>query len=477
MATVNMRNGHNRIPADVMLEIVSYLGSPLIHTSGDLKPTPDDLYYHTMRSLALVCREYHHHLLPFLFKTIYLYRSLIPNKTPDSPLHFCARFCKSIVDGDIRARTLAKHVRTYIIDGLKLGKQRTGPGAEEDFIFASKAVAFLSNVQELYVSGWSITNDFLAAAASLPPLQVLRLEGCRVPMPLYESLLMKFSTLQVTHLYDNDMNVVTVSDWDEYPLWDTYRSEQLFKHYPLSDTKYLTNRSRTNFYLLNGLASSYAPMDHLEHVKLGCIETCEAYPKALPNFLKRLPALKTLHIEELQYQIGDPEELDYLSRTTYPMLSSLEHLHAHLPALETMIPGSCVSSIGIARECIGPAVGRPVYNQKGPNFWKPYTEAFTKSFKPIISMDVPMDFYTSIHFAKHFPDLGTLTIRPKHWNWYKVSIYDWEVDDADLALDCGPDEVEFRLFLVFCDTSPKYLSLWSDNCTLSRCVGLTPRAS
>lgn len=436
-----MQNSHNRIPGDVMLEIVRHLGPPLIYTSLSLKPTLDDVRHQTLRNLALVCREYHHHLLPSLFKTIYFYRSLNPKQTPGSPLHFCARFCKSVVDGHEHAQTLARHVKTYIIDGLTLGTPQTGLSPEEDFVFASKAVAFFTNLQELHVSGWSITNDFLCATASLPPLQVLRLEGCRVPQHLDESLLKKFSTLQVTHLYDNDMQV-TICWGADGILEEIGGSKQLFSHYPMSHTKHLTNRSRTNFCLLNGLASSCAPMDHLEHVKLGCVETNEAYPNALASLLKRVPTLKTLHIEEIQYQIEDPDDPSWMPRTTYPMLPYLEHLHAHLPALKAMIPGSSVSSIGIAREDICPSWGRRVYEEKGPHFWKPYTEAFMKSLKPIVSMDVPLNFYTSVHFAKHFPDLSTLTVRPKHWNWYKVNTYEWEVDDADLAVDYGPDEVE-----------------------------------
>lgn len=432
-----MRNGRSRIPVDVVLEILGHLGPPLTYTSLGLQPTMNAVRYRTLRNLALVCREYHYHTLPFLFEIIYI--DLSPDEVREGPLHFYTRFYRSIVDGDERARTLATHVRTCVIDSsISLNRL--------DCALPYKVLEFLPNLRELHGYCLSITNDFLSAAASLPPLQVLRIEECTVPELLDKSSLKTFADLHVTHMYH------TISDEPEEEIQIT----QLVQHYPISHIKSLTSRSRIDFYFLNGLITSHSPMNRLEHITISSLECNEEYPTALSDFLKVVPVLKTLHIEEFLYQIDDVEDFDIVPCTTYTTPPNLEHLHASLPALKAMIPGSSVSSIGIAREDTAPDSPMPIYGDKGPRFWAPYAEAFTKSLKPIVSMDVPMDLYTSLHFAKYFPALRTLTVRPKHWNWYNVDAYVW--DDADLALDSGPDEVRVS----FCEFNSQPVDIVTD---------------
>ncbi|KAF5310098.1 hypothetical protein D9619_010356 [Psilocybe cf. subviscida] len=447
------QDGHNRIPGDVMLEIVSHLGPPLMYTADGTPPINVDRH-RTLRDLALVCREYHHHLLPFLFETIYVRRALNSAQAANPPSQFYARFCRSVVDGDKRARTLATHVRTYVI----VGSPQSHTRGIHDFAFSTKALTLFPNLRELQVYGLSITNDFLSAAVSLPPLQVLRIEGCRVPEAFDESLLKKFSILQVRHLYDHKMTIDIYND--ATVLAENNQSQQLIRHYPMSCVKYLTSGDRTHFDFLNGLASSHAPMDQLEHVKFNILEINEIYPEALSDFLKVAPALRTLHIEEIQYRIDNTTDFTLVPNTAYPTLPKLEYLHANLPALVAIIPGSSVSSIGIAKESIWPEMLMPVYDAKGTGFWKPYAEAFIKSRKPIVSMDVPMNFYISIQFANYFLDLRSLTIRPKHMNWYNVDRYvrGWSWPYEDLALDGGPDEI-IALFLDAWDSHPQLTEL------------------
>ena len=147
-----MQNSRNRIPGDVVLEVISHLGPPMILIAG--RQILDPVRRRTLRKLALTCREYYHRVLPFLFEVVYIYESPCPPRT----LRFCTRFCRSVLRGNERARTLARLVRTYII-------QASGPpkeGAKPDCIVSCKVVPFFLNLRELHAIYLPITNDFLS---------------------------------------------------------------------------------------------------------------------------------------------------------------------------------------------------------------------------------------------------------------------------------------------------------------------------
>jgi hypothetical protein len=184
--------------------------------------------------MALVCREFYHHVFPLLFENIMICWQFdaYPGQD-DNPPHY-ARFCRNIVIGDPHARTLAKHVKRYIIALFDLDTRSSVPALQvfaEHLAVYPKALTYMSNLCELYFFSSSITYDLLRSAALLPPLKVLQLENnCSVPHSLDKTLLAQFySDLRVTHVRIHDR---PVNDRHDPLIPHVYVPKQeLFRHF------------------------------------------------------------------------------------------------------------------------------------------------------------------------------------------------------------------------------------------------------
>lgn len=83
---------------------------------------------------------------------------------------------------DEQARRLATYSKRFAIVALNVHNQTQQQIPEKRQCLSTffKALAYMANLQELYLFFISITNDLLQSAVCLPVLNVLRLEYCGV---------------------------------------------------------------------------------------------------------------------------------------------------------------------------------------------------------------------------------------------------------------------------------------------------------
>lgn len=416
----------SKIPLDIFLEVISHVGPPQTYKRAlvDVQPEMGSLRNRTIRSMALVCRGFYFRFFPYLFENVFI----LHDETSGPKSAHCARFCESIARGDQRARTLAAYVKTYAIAHFDLPKASqpwTEPRIlEEDLFLYSKALGFMSNLRELYLFQSSITSDLLHATQSLPPLRVLRIEGCNVPYPLDEQALRIFSSLQTATVYESNTSLYDQDGNASEPC------QQLLKHFCLSHTERLEIEAELHYTFLNGLAC-HSPMLHLQSVHISRLFINE-HRSALSGALKLMPNLESLRIGHIEYDLDTGGGMTLTQPETFSPLPILKSVYAPLSVLLGIVPGSLVTSIGIAEEDIS---FEPVPYEKDDTFWTPVANVFRTSQRPIQELDVPMSFYCNISFARLFPQLKMLTVRPKHFNWYD------ENDMTDSRFDEEPDGV------------------------------------
>lgn len=352
--------------------------------------------------MSLVCRYFYHHLYPFRLETMFFVNDDI-NQSKYKLSH-CHRFCQAIVDGDIRARTLARYVKRCAIGCFNLNG--SGAAVEKQLSACTKALSFMTSVHELHIFRTSVTNEILNAILSLPPLTALRLDDCDVPRALDKRLLRQFSTLRATHIFIRG----TFSSDEQL-----HATDQFLNSLCVSYTKSLTCNGSTSFHLLKALVS-LGPLEHLNHLHIGVLHLAQ-YKEFLSDALSSLPGLRHLHLGEILHwrrQSDNTIPFDPHMYTNFPKLPRLGYIHAHVPVLEALIPGSQVTTIGIAGETLNLD---PVTYTNNDMFWQALTAIFQNSRRPIYELDVPSIFYRRINFALQFPHLRCLKVRMLHLNW------------------------------------------------------------
>ncbi|KAF5310023.1 hypothetical protein D9619_010287 [Psilocybe cf. subviscida] len=442
MTTINREQSAyvSSIPLEIFSEILSYLGPAPKHDASisDLIADAESPITYTIRSLSLVCRHFYHLLFPMRLQTIFVVNDR-GDQSKYKLLH-CRRFCRAIVDGNVRARALAAYVERFAIGRFDL----TVAGrmlVEEELAVYSEVLPFMSNLRTLHLFQTSITNGLLNAILSLPPLKVLRLGDCNVPYDLDRKLLRQFSAIRVTH----------VSTWGPFFGNNEHATNQFLSALCMSYTKTLTCKPSTSFRLLKGLAS-LGPMEHLSDIHIGLLHLDE-HTNLLSDVLFATPALKRLHVAEISH--WNPHDEAFKPYTKFPRLPHLEYIYAHMPALEALIPGNRVSTVGIASERLGmiPSIV-PLSYPRGLEFWQTLAAVIKKSRQPIENLDVPMLFYTNICFATHFPGLRRLTLHLQHLNWVYDSSLNYLVNLCDkvaiMLIDSWPEHPDLiELELVF----------------------------
>lgn len=437
----------SRIPLEIFSEILSYMGPAPQHDANisDWIPDAECPMTCAIRSLSLVCRHFHHLLFPMRLHTIFVVNDR-GDQSQFKLLH-CRRFCRAIVDGNVRARALAASVERFAIGRFDL----TATGrllVEEELSVYAEALPFMSNLRTLHLFQTSITDGLLNAILSLPPLKVLRLGDCNVPHSLDRTLLRQFSTIQATH----------IATWGPFSGSNEHATDQFLRALCMSHTTTLTCTPGTTFRLFKGLAS-LGPMEHLTKIRIGLLHLDE-YDGLFFDVLSATPALKHLHVAAIAHSYSNPKEEVFKAKSKSPNLPHLEYLHAHMPALEAFIPGSRVSTVGIAREKLGII---PVYYPRGLEFWQTLAALIMKSQRPIEEMDVPMLFYTNICFATHFPGLRRLTLRLQHFNWVYDSSLDSLPDLRDkVRLDPMP-EPSFISLLSILQCVNMFIDSWAEH--------------
>lgn len=360
--------------------------------------------------MALVCRDFYWHVFPFLFENVYICR--YDAKRDKAPPNFLA-LCRSIVVGDERARSLAAYVKRCAIVAYDVDRNYgfVLQDEEQELFILSTAVAYMSNLHELYLWRTSITSDLVSSTTILPSLKLLRLEtGCDILKPLELTLLKDLSPLRVTHVI-----VKGVGFFD--PMTKEGRA---LRRLWLSSAERLTCDGIYDTFCR--ALESLHPMLNLQYLHLISVSIDTARPKTLSDALAGMSSLKSLHISRINYR---REELIFSRAedtfvfepcTSFPKLPLLEHIHAPIPALQAMVPSSHIFSIGISSEYLEPSSPVPYPNDVA--FWAQCAGVFNKSKSPITVLDIPFAFYHSVPIAELFPELRHLTIRPAHYNWH-----------------------------------------------------------
>lgn len=408
-----------RIPLEIFFEILNhYEPVPNYYDqTHTFRPGWKSVRFDALNSMALVCRDFSVWFQPLLFETAWMGMSTYGAKLNDVKLLGCSRFAKAIVDGNYRARVLAMHVKRYVVGGPDLKTNhwnedfRLPLGAEDQHLIFSRALCFMPNVREVHISQHSITDELLRAIVHLPSLLALRLDLFNVPQPLDEGLLQQFAALEVKH-----MLVSAVGN-------DTPAEAQFFSHLSMSQTETLTGSHNIGSHIFKGLSMLPAPMQNLTYLEFERSISIESddHQTVLLDAIRAMPALTVIHLDEITHSSGNAHTFRPHSYPSPPKLHELEYIHAHLPVLEALVPGSNVTSIGIANEVYSflSVVPYPKHRE----FWERLAVVFNKSQQPINSLNVPMLFYTSVPFADRFPGLRYLILRPTHRNWVDDAVY------------------------------------------------------
>jgi hypothetical protein len=387
----------------------------------------------TIHSMALVCRDFYHHLFPLLFENVYTCGSDATLDENEGEASHCARFCRSIVHGDERARRLATYTKRFAIVSLKVGKKyqaahsnhkkyliaEPDPGNEPSLSTFSKALSHMANLQELYLFHTSITNDLLQSVVCLPSLSVLLLEYCDVSKALDAGLLAKFSNLHVARVFVEH----------EISYGDAVPYESFTRHLCMSRAERFVSDVCVEGHVLRGLAASPSPMQYLQIFHLETVHIDRAHPELISNVLAVMPTLISCHIAEIRYRGGHwdlHEELAYQFNpcSSYPALPHLVHIHAPLSAVQALVPDSNVVSIGFSHEYLDSSRGLDIEYASDDEFWHDCAFFLNKAKRHMSCLEIPMSFYQSVHFATYFPELRRLKVRARHRNWQDSS-FSW----------------------------------------------------
>ncbi|KAF5310202.1 hypothetical protein D9619_010276 [Psilocybe cf. subviscida] len=412
----------SEIPLDIFFEIFSHFEPANKYKSSvhDIKPEMTTLRNRTLHSMALVCRDFYHHLFPLLFENVYVSESgATSNDKKGGPSH-CARFCRSIVEGNEQARRLATYTKRFAIDGLDVHNnnetQQQKPEKEQSLSTFSKAIAYMANLQELYLC--YTTNDLLHSAICLQALNLLRLECCGVSEKLDASLLAKFSTLHVARVFAEQK----LSYGDSFPY------ENFTRHLCMSQTERFASEVCVDGSVLRGLASSSSPMQCLQYLSLGEVYIDRVEPELISSVLSMMPALKFLHIAEVHYH-GCDWDLDmefsrqFRQWSSYPKLPQLAHIHAPLYAVEALVPDSHASSVGFTSEYLNGSIRLQIAHPSDDRFWHDCASFLNASKHYMLRLGIPAALYWRVHFATQFPELRRLTVRTEHCNWDAVFLW------------------------------------------------------
>ncbi|KIM43831.1 hypothetical protein M413DRAFT_26124 [Hebeloma cylindrosporum] len=352
------------IPNEIYLEIMSYL-KPSNSPSADPGSSTQDL-----RNMARVCRYFCSIALPWIFESFSL---VIGGTEAGSGPESRTKFCRRLLNGEEAAQTVARFVKKCTIS---LASQCTEVGwaLREVLSMYSKAIAHMPNIEEIVLSEVFIDNDTLKSLGGLKRLKTLRLLGCELVRDAKEKHLAKLSTLRLSffelrlfphHLDESNESLIPFLKQINWSCITKFMATEVA---PIIESAWLSSKSLP----LVELDLFFMEMGPLFHV------------------LTQTPSLRILRIRSAP----DPHQTPPDS-STVPML---EELKAPSSVCRMLVPG------------------RPITNLSLIDMNKPMTlglaeaNIFQATSRPISQLRVPVEFYLSVPFWRHFPSLRTLRL-------------------------------------------------------------------
>ncbi|GBE89602.1 hypothetical protein BKA93DRAFT_821621 [Sparassis latifolia] len=289
-------------------------------------------YKSTLATWALVCRLFHHLVVPKLFKTFVSWRNWRSGETPQLD-----RWVVEMNRGDAMARALAPHVKHLTFEPCQEVNAPLEPRlAHADLSSWTTALRFFTNVVSIRLSSDTIGDRFFTAVATLPKLQVLHMRNCnfRAPQNSFILPLDKLPALKVL-----EVSGVGNAFWRYIPAIVSLAATRSLRS--LITTEWEIAR---NFFTLD----MDIPLEMLQ---------VPLHPHgidALSTFLDRTPSITDLELIDYTLKgdrhaaIKDLRQLGNLrvKQSSLPRLEKLKCLTHLLPALWQSRPISSLTVVG-----------------------------------------------------------------------------------------------------------------------------------